>query len=150
MKVTCPKCGKQVQISDGLANTKVLCPYCRVTLTLTIPLQKTPTVQCDLCKIDRPANQIQAIDSGEKLCVSCVHELRGGALKTPPPDSEVHSSPKQGVLAGSTSKQRKAQTKPTCQQCGGPMNKKTLSTGNCSGILLALIVFFAGLFGVNT
>ena len=34
----------------------------------------------------------------------------------------------------------------TCKQCGAPMKKVTLSSGNCLGILVALIVFFAGLF----
>lgn len=33
-----------------------------------------------------------------------------------------------------------------CPQCKGSMKKTTLSSGNCSGILLALIVLFAGLF----
>jgi rubrerythrin len=34
----------------------------------------------------------------------------------------------------------------TCQHCGGAMERATLSSGNCLGILLALIVFFSGLF----
>jgi len=31
-----------------------------------------------------------------------------------------------------------------CQQCGGVMVKKTISSGNCSGLVLALIVFCVG------
>jgi len=31
-----------------------------------------------------------------------------------------------------------------CPLCGGPMNKKTISSGNFGGIILALIVFFIG------
>lgn len=42
MVVTCPKCGKQIPVSEGLSNTVVLCPYCHVTLTLAIPPQKSP------------------------------------------------------------------------------------------------------------
>jgi len=34
----------------------------------------------------------------------------------------------------------------TCPQCGGVMKKATLSSGNCLGILVALIVLFSGLF----
>ena len=175
MEVTCPKCGKRVQVSDGLANTRVLCPYCRVTLTLTMPPQKAPMVQCDLCKIERPANQIQVIDSGEELCLSCVHELRGRTLETPPPDSEAHASPKQAVPAGSTSKQLKVQTKPRhlaqtqhspksgpsydssvkCPKCHTTQlfaAKKGYGGGKgcCGLLLLGPIGLLCGLCGANT
>lgn len=33
----------------------------------------------------------------------------------------------------------------TCQQCGGPMKKTTLSSGNCSGLVVGLLVIAAGL-----
>ena len=33
---------------------------------------------------------------------------------------------------------------PICQQCGGEMVKKTISTGNITGILFAIIVFCIG------
>ena len=35
-------------------------------------------------------------------------------------------------------------TAPICQQCGGGMVKKTISTGNFTGIIFALIVFCIG------
>lgn len=34
---------------------------------------------------------------------------------------------------------------PVCQQCGGKMQKKTISSGNCSGIVVAMIVFCVGI-----
>lgn len=34
---------------------------------------------------------------------------------------------------------------PVCQLCGGSMTKKTLSSGNCGGLALALIVLVVGL-----
>lgn len=33
-----------------------------------------------------------------------------------------------------------------CRQCGGVMRKATLSSGNCAGLLLALVVIGIGLF----
>jgi len=34
---------------------------------------------------------------------------------------------------------------PVCQQCGGSMKKVVVSSGNCSGIVIALIVFCVGI-----
>lgn len=34
---------------------------------------------------------------------------------------------------------------PTCQHCGGAMDKTVVSSGNCSGIVVALIVFCVGI-----
>jgi hypothetical protein len=34
---------------------------------------------------------------------------------------------------------------PVCQHCGGDMRKTVISSGNCSGIAVALIVFCAGI-----
>lgn len=35
---------------------------------------------------------------------------------------------------------------PSCQQCGDAMKKTSISSGNCIGLLLALIVLFGGIF----
>lgn len=32
----------------------------------------------------------------------------------------------------------------TCEHCGGPMRKTVISSGNCRGLLLALIMLLAG------
>ncbi|HEX4124408.1 MAG TPA: hypothetical protein VHY37_06750 [Tepidisphaeraceae bacterium] len=40
---------------------------------------------------------------------------------------------------------RAAGGKPVCQACGGEMVKKRISSGNCAGIALALIVLVVGL-----
>ena len=45
MNVICPKCQKRVQITDGISGTRVSCPYCRVTLTITPHPQKPPVGQ---------------------------------------------------------------------------------------------------------
>ena len=34
---------------------------------------------------------------------------------------------------------------PRCQQCGGNMKKTVVSSGNCAGIIVALLVFCAGI-----
>jgi ssDNA-binding Zn-finger/Zn-ribbon topoisomerase 1 len=38
----------------------------------------------------------------------------------------------------------------SCQQCGGDMVKRTISSGNCSGIIMALIVLAVGVVLIVT
>jgi hypothetical protein len=51
----------------------------------------------------------------------------------------------QPVIAAPRTTRNMVYDGPVCQHCGGEMKKKTLSSGYCVGILLALIVFFSGI-----
>ena len=66
-------------------------------------------VQCDGCKIDRPAQQIQVIDSGERLCAACMSELRGGVPPAPATQPAPQVVVKEVVTTQRTSKPLKAQ-----------------------------------------
>ena len=75
-------------------------------------------VQCDGCKIDRPAQQIQVIDSGERMCAACISELRGEV----PPAQATQPTPqvtvRDVITTQRTSKVFKAQILLSCLLMG--------------------------------
>lgn len=76
--------------------------------------------------ISAPSTQVAMLVQPPRINAQSVH------VAMPPPPMYVPPAPVW-------------QSGPICQACGGRMKKKIISSGNCVGILLALIVLFSGL-----
>jgi len=120
----CAHCGQSFRMANNLLGEEIGCPSCGEAVTLPPPqiLRETKCV-CPAC-----AEEILA------AAVKCKHcgEFLDGRPPTIP------------TLPVATRGAQQTAGLPKCQQCGGAMKKKTISSGNCVGLLLALIVFSVG------
>ena len=93
------------------------------------------------CNCDRTIGRMEQayLHQGQPVCKECHARL---TQKPAPPKAAA-----QAVAAPSpqpqTVKPRRGEL--ACKACGGRMVKTTLSSGNCSGVLLGLIMVLAGI-----
>jgi len=119
----CPHCGNSFRMPNELLGEEIECTSCSRSVTLPPPatLRETMCV-CPLCA--------EEISAAAVKCKHCGEFLDGRADRSSSPTSPT-VQPSRGV--------------PTCQQCGGTMKKTRISSGNCAGITLALVVLCIGL-----
>ena len=121
----CPHCGHSFRMTNELFGEEIGCPSCNESVTLP-PRQTLRESKC--------------------VCPSCAEEILAAAVKCKHCgeflDGRAAGSP---IAAAPTQAAQQVAGLPKCQQCGGAMKKKTMSSGNCAGLTLALVVFCIGL-----
>ncbi|MCF7837980.1 MAG: hypothetical protein K9N49_05060 [Candidatus Marinimicrobia bacterium] len=125
--IECPSCNKSIQLPDPEATVPERPPARPEPKLPPPPLPQNKNRNCPFCGESILASAIK--------CKHCGEFLDGQKLNVPsaPPPTAVPPQKKQ--TAGI----------PACQQCGGAMKKTVVSSGNCAGIVVALIVFCVGI-----
>ncbi len=142
LSFNCPHCEQSLEAPDEMSGETTACPSCNTTILIPgnqpnhaeeSPSQPGPQVHappnlppkkqtknCPFCG--------EVILSSAVKCKHCGEFFKGGKpikQSAPPQDKQTP-----GI--------------PTCQQCGGKMRKTVVSSGNCSGLVLALIALCVG------
>ena len=123
-KIICPNCTTRLDVPEDLLGHVVECPVCNVSLQMPAPEPKATS--CPFCGEDILSIAIK--------CKHCGEFLDGSRPKQN--QSTPQSKPSPPAQSG----------KPACQQCGAAMHKTVVSSGNCAGVVVALIVLAAGIF----
>ena len=90
-------------------------------------------------------NKVDAIKLVERL--GCT-PISVGPHKSKPVPQTKPSAPREArksVSQSTKSSQSPVAGKPVCQLCGASMRKTVVSSGNCAGVVVALIVFAVGI-----
>jgi len=118
-KFQCLDCGQSLEASEEKLGQTIDCPACGSKIALPEPDFNDP---------------VSSSDGTTRACPFCGEQIRKVAVKC------KHCGE---FLDGSRSRQ-KTDT-PICQYCGATMSKTVISSGNCSGIMIAMIVFTVGI-----
>jgi hypothetical protein len=95
------------------------------------------------------ASSADATDSRTQRCPYCAEEIHAAAVKCKHCGEFLETRLKEKVKQVTPvveMKRYRASGQVICQFCDGDMFPTIISSGNCLGILVALIVFFGGLF----
>jgi len=129
-KLNCPHCKQSLEVPEEILGQQINCPSCNGAIKLPNQEPKTPASP------PSPQNQIRACPfCGETIllaavkCKHCGEFLDGSKQKASAQPIQKNQAP--GI--------------PSCQQCGGAKKKTVVSSGNCAGVVVALIVFCAGI-----
>lgn len=114
IKFECPHCGKHLAGDETLCGRTIPCPDCKKSFSIPL-LEPIPVVRA-----------VYAQPAGAPAQMAA-------AAYTPPPPAPAQPAPPKPTPG-----------KPMCQACGGEMKKEVISSGNCGGIVLALIAFCLG------
>jgi hypothetical protein len=123
----CPHCQQEFQVPLALLGEEIGCPRCNGPIALP-----------------RREEQRQAEGAADlRDCPFCGESILAVAIKCKHCSEFLDERPD---IKSASEPQSVQQTtgRPKCQQCSGEMKKKTVSSGNCAGLVLALIVFCVG------
>lgn len=119
----CPHCGHSFRMTNELFGEEIGCPSCSESVVL-------------------PPRQI--LTESRCVCPACAEEILAAAIKCKHCGEFLDGRPANNSASSPTQIAQQTSGLPRCQTCGGSMKKKTISSGNCAGLLLALVVFCVG------
>lgn len=162
-KFSCPHCQQSLEAPPDMAGETIECPTCKNSFCIpgNVP-QPTQKAKKQLFINKPPSVRPSSIPDTSKVSTQY-----GSNLHAPPMSAATMPCPMCGETILAIAKKCKhcgeilvdqsaitqsirPQSKPNpgnpiCQQCGGQMKKDVVSSGNCAGIVLALIAFCAGI-----
>jgi hypothetical protein len=148
MTSECPHCKYKIEIPDSYIGKEIKCPQCKKNY------KYLKSEFCSNCGRSLGHLEQAYIFNGRVVCKECDKLLceinkTEAITQIVPVEAKVIKRPDFINIARTGNIGRENMVfsgLPRCQLCGGYMNKKTISKGNASGIALALLTFFVGLF----
>jgi hypothetical protein len=134
----CPHCQQSLEAPDEMCGETTNCPSC----DRIIQIPDHQPRNCEESLFQSEPHDIPSVKE-TKTCPYCGEPILISAIKCK--HCGEFLAQRQGNRRLEPQKRDLALGKPTCQQCGGKMNKTVVSSGNCSGIVLALIAFCVGI-----
>ncbi|MCK9523850.1 MAG: hypothetical protein M0R76_12540 [Proteobacteria bacterium] len=129
-RFVCPHCHQMLDAPAELLGQEIQCPSCQETIALPeTPQTETP--------------QTAPSQRDTRACPFCGESILATAIKCRY-CGEFLDGRKPNAPSSETANNRRVLDMPVCQQCRAPMRKEVISSGNCLGIVLALIVFSIG------
>lgn len=127
----CPHCDQSLEVPDDMLGSMIDCPACEGQISLPDP---EPEIDVE------PIVDTPILDT--KACPFCGETILTSAQKCKHCGEFLNPSVRKAMATPSPTTTRSGE--PICQQCRGGMKKTVISSGNCGGIVLALIVFVLG------
>jgi hypothetical protein len=147
VEFNCPHCEQSLEIPEDMFGQTVECPSCNGSIQLPEPepqAEKTPPLQP---KYPAPSPSSLPPQKESRDCPFCGEKILAIARKCKHCGEFLDGTRPTQMQSISQSKPYPSTEtdKPVCQLCGAGMSETVVSSGNCSGIVVALIAFAIGI-----